>query len=115
MFLDPGSLFMLAILVGVTGWVLKGLMVTWNRLRRDARSAVPQLGDMETRLRNVEDATTSLLSDVSSLREKQRFMTRLQAASATLETAGAPERAAGTDISPMSTQSIPVMPRMGKF
>jgi hypothetical protein len=68
---------------------------------------------METRLRNVEEATTSLLIDVSSLREKQRFMTRLQAASASLETIGPTERA--TDISPMSTQSIPVMPRKTSY
>ncbi|MGK2960858.1 MAG: hypothetical protein ACSLFK_01790 [Gemmatimonadaceae bacterium] len=114
MFLDPRALFMLVLLVGVTGWVLKGLMVTWHRLRTGDRKAGPQLGDMESRLRNVEEATTSLLMDVSSLREKQRFMTRLQAASASLETTGVPERAAGSDISPMSTQSIPVMPRMGK-
>lgn len=109
MSLDPRALFMLVVLVGVTGWVLKGLMITWHRLRSGERAAVPQLGDIETRLRNVEEATTGLVMDVTSLREKQRFMTRLQAASATLETSGAPERTG--DTSPMSTQNIPVMRR----
>ncbi len=111
MSLDPRALFMLVVLVGVTGWVLKGLMITWHRLRNGVRPAVPQLGDIETRLRNVEEATTGLVMDVTSLREKQRFMTRLQAASASLESTGVPEKAAGSDISPMSTQNIPVMPR----
>jgi len=111
---DPRALFMIVLLVGVTGWVLKGLMVTWHRLRSSERPALPQSGDMETRLRNVEEATASLLLDVSSLREKQRFMTRLQAASASLDQTGASQRAAGSDISPMSTQNIPVMPRIEK-
>jgi hypothetical protein len=115
MVLDPRALFMLVLLVGVTGWVLKGLMVTWHRLRKGDKAAVPQLGDMETRLRNVEEATTSLLIDVSSLREKQRFMTRLQAASASLETTSAAEHTGRSDISPMSTQSIPVMPRKTSY
>lgn len=114
MFLDPRALFMLVLLVGVTGWVLKGLMVAWHRLRTGDRAAGPQLGDVESRLRNVEEATTSLLMDVTNLREKQRFMTRLQAASASVEPTSLAQHASGSDVSPMSTQSIPVMPRMGK-
>src|SRR5688500_13978967 len=74
MFLDPRALFMLVVLVGVTGWVLKGLMVTWHRLNKGGETSSSKFDDMENRLRKIEAATTSLLVDVTSIREKQRFM-----------------------------------------
>jgi hypothetical protein len=113
MFFDPLALLMLALLVGVTGWVLKGLLVTWNRVQKgDVQTK--KFDEMEERLRKIEAATSSLLVDVSSIREKQRFMAKLQAGSSEQRMiAAAAERSGDTGISPMDTQSIPVISRMG--
>ena len=113
MLLDPRALLMLAVLVGVTGWVLKGLMVTWHRLNKGPEASSSKLDEMEERIRKIEAATTSLLVDVTSIREKQRFMAKLQSGS---EARTAPPPAMGSsegDISPMVIQSIPIMPRAG--
>jgi hypothetical protein len=112
MFLDPGSLLMLALLVGVSGWVLKGLMVTWHRIHK-GDDHTKRFEEMEDRLRKIEAATSSLLVDVSSIREKQRFMAKLQAGGAEQRAIAAAVERAETGISPMDTQSIPVVPRMG--
>ena len=109
MFLDPRALFMLVVLVGVTGWVCKGLMLTWHRLNKE-QGAASKLAEMEERLRKVETATTSILVDVTSMREKQRFMAKLQAGAALRETVPAEPRGEN-DISPLVTQSIPIIPR----
>lgn len=114
MFLDPRALFMLVLLVGVTGWVLKGLMVTWHRLNKGDKPSTDVLNGMEDRLRNVEAATSSLLVDVTSIREKQRFMAKLQSGA---EVSALPARASvgsESDISPLATQNIPIIPRAGK-
>lgn len=119
MFLDPRALFMLVVLVAVTGYVARGLMVSWYRLNRGEKPAGNSLNEMEERLRKVEAATSSLLVDVSSMREKQRFMARLQAgagpaAPAARDTPAAVE--AGTDggPSPMVIQSMPAIPRAAR-
>lgn len=112
MLLDPRALFMLVILVGVTGWVLKGLMVTWHRLQKGDRGN-DKLVDIEERLRKVETATTSLLVDVTGMREKERFMARLQSGASARESAAKMEHRSEGDVSPLVTQNIPVMPRAG--
>ena len=112
--MDPRALFMLAVLIGVSGWVLRGLMVTWHRLQKGDAPSGKQLGDMEERLRKVETATTSLLVDVTSMREKERFMARLQAGATARESAAKMEHRSEADVSPLLTQSIPIMPRAGK-
>ncbi len=110
---DPRSLLMLAVLVGVTGWVLKGLLVAWHRTQKGADES-KKFEDMEDRLRKIEAATTSLLVDVSSIREKQRFMAKLQAGNDEQRAIAAiASRAEDTGISPMDTQAIPAMPRIG--
>ncbi len=114
MFLDPRALFMLVLLVGVTGWVLKGLMVTWHRLNKADKPSTDVLNGMEDRLRNVEAATSSLLVDVTGLREKQRFMAKLQSGAEVSAPVARSAGAAESDISPLSTQNIPIIPRAGK-
>lgn len=109
---DPRAIFMLAVLVGVSGWVLRGLMVTWHRLNRDSSGSSDKLAEMDERLRKIESATTSLLVDVTSIREKQRFMAKLQSGSEVRETPKAEARVEG-GVSPMMTQSIPIIPRAG--
>ena len=109
MFLNPAALLMLVVLVGVTGWVCKSLLISWHRLNKeDGKSS--RLDEMEERLRKVESATTSILVDVTSMREKQRFMAKLQAGSPSRETVPAAPRGEN-DISPLDTQSIPIIPR----
>lgn len=101
---------MLAVLLGVTGLVARSLLVTWFRLSRSERPAVANSIDMEDRLRKVEAATSSILVDLSGMREKERFMTRLQAGAAAREAA---PRDMENELSPMVTQNIPAIPRIG--
>ena len=39
MFLDPRAIALLIILVAVSGWVARGLMASWFKLRREDASA----------------------------------------------------------------------------
>lgn len=103
--LDPRVLFMLVVLIAVTGYVAKGLMTAWYRLSRGEKSAVARPDDTEDRLRKLEAATSSLLVDVHGMREKERFMTRLHAGAAPSDNEG--------DASPLVTQNIPIIPRTG--
>ena len=115
MFIDPRAVFMLVVLVAVTGYVAKGLMTSWYKLNRGEKSPGSSLNEMEDRLRKVEAATSSLLVDVHSMREKDRFMARLQAGvSTSREAPVAPEAAKEGGPSPMVIQSMPAIPRAGR-
>src|SRR5215216_3648372 len=109
MFFDPRALFVMALLVGVTGWVVRGLMMSFYKLRRDekAPSGSP---DIEERLRKIEAAMSGVIMDVAAMREKERFMTRLQA-SRELQ---AKSDSTQSELSPLVTQNIPVIPRVGR-
>ena len=114
MFFDPRALFMLVVLVGVTGYVVKNVLLAMYRLNKgdQPRGSGDRMAEMEERIRKIETATSSLLVDVSSMREKQRFMARLQSGAPPREAPPAERRNEG-DTSPMVTQSIPIMPRVG--
>ena len=112
MYFDPRAIFMLVVLVGVTGWVLKSLMVTWSGIRKGDQGR-DRIADLEERMRKVEAATASVLVDVSTMREKQRFMAKL-GAGPNPEPAPRPEihrEVQDSGISPMVTQNIPIIPR----
>jgi hypothetical protein len=111
MFLDPRGLFMLAVLVGVTGWVVKGLMMSFYKIRHEGQPSVSP--DIEERLRKIEAATSGLIMEVTTIREKERFMAKLQAAAPARETQRS-EMSKEGDLSPMVTQSIPVIPRASR-
>jgi hypothetical protein len=113
MYLDPRALFMLVVLVGVTGYVVKNVLLTVYRLNRTDQPKGDQVGDLEERLRRIEAATSSLLVDMSSMKEKQRFMTRLQAGAAPSAAAAPVEKRAEGELDPMATQSVPAIPRIG--
>ena len=113
MFFFPRGMIFLAILIGVTGWVARGLMVTWFSLRRGKTPGTEVMQDMEERLRKVEAATSGLITDMSVMREKERFMTRLKASATTHEQAAAETLKTG-ETSPMVRQSVPVIPRAGR-
>ena len=82
MFFDPRALFMLVVLVGVTGYVVKNVLLAVYRLNKGDQPKGDRVVDLEERLRKIEAATSSLLVEMSSIKEKQRFMTRLQAGAA---------------------------------
>lgn len=111
MFFDPRAIFFLIVLVAVTGWVARGLMASWYKLRREDKPAGTTL-DIEERLRKIEAATSGLIMDVAAMREKERFMARLQASSSSREMQ--PQQVGEGELSPMVTQNIPVMPRAGR-
>jgi hypothetical protein len=110
MFFDPRAIFLLIVLVGVTGWVARGLMVSFYKLRREEKSAA-NMGDIDDRLRRIEAAVSGVITDVTAMREKDRFMARLQASAASRETQPRQESTSEGDVSPLITQSIPVIPR----
>ena len=105
------AFFMLVVLVAVTGYVAKGLMVTWYRLSRGEKSSAASTSDTEERLRKLEAATSSLLVDVHGMREKERFMARLHAGAPPRETPARSEVRNEGDVSPMVTQNVPIVPR----
>ena len=110
MFFDPRALFMLAVLVAVTGFVAKSLMVSWHRLNNRETSGGDKLKSIEDRLQKIESATSSLLVDISSIREKQRFMSQLQPRPKEIPNGTKP---AEGEMSPLVTQNIPIIPRAG--
>jgi len=115
MFFDPRALFMLAVVIGVSGYVLRGLMVTWHRLKHDERPGSAGAQETEERLRKLEAATSSLLVDVHGMREKDRFMARLQASATPRENPAKSEQRKEGELSPLVTQNIPVIPRTGSY
>ena len=110
MFFDPRAVVLLIILVAVTGWVARGLMASWFKLRRDEAS-VSSLSSLDERLKRIEEATSGLISDVTAMREKERFMAKLQASASTREAQAKHETREG-EPSPFVTQNIPVIPRV---
>jgi hypothetical protein len=110
MFFDPRAVVLLIVLVAVSGWVARGLMASWFKLRRDDAS-VSSLSTMEERLKRIEDATSGLIAEVTAIREKERFMAKLQASASTREVQAKHETREG-EPSPFVTQNIPVIPRV---
>lgn len=105
---------MLAVLVAVTSYVVKGLMVAWHRLDRESKPVADRMGEMEERLRKIEVATSSLLVDMTGMREKQRFMVRLGDGSASRQTQPPQAATDEGELSPLVTQNIPIVPRAGR-
>ncbi len=73
-----------------------------------------RMGEMEERMRKIEVATSSLLVDMTGMREKQRFMARLGESSAARQAQPAPPPSDSAELSPMMTQNIPIIPRTGR-
>ena len=112
MFFDPRAIALLIILVAVSGWVARGLMASWFKLRRED-SSTSSMSNIEERLKKIEEATSGLIIDVTAIREKERFMARLQASASTREAHSRQETKEG-EPSPFVTQNIPVIPRVSR-
>ncbi len=106
---------MLAVVIGVSGYVLRGLMVTWHRLNRDEKPNSAGAQEMEERLRKLEAATSSLLVDVHGMREKDRFMARLHAGATPRDNPERSEQRKEGELSPLVTQNVPLIPRTGSY
>lgn len=111
MFFDPLSLLMLSVLVAVTGYVIKSVIVAFRRGGGDSKPVSTRVAEMEERLRKIEVATSSLLVDMTSMREKQRFMARLGESAASREAQTPHPQADENGLSPLATQSVPMMSR----
>ena len=72
MFFDPRAMVLMIILVAVSGWVARGLMSSFFKLRRED-GASASLTNIEERLKRIEEATSGLIMDVTAMREKERF------------------------------------------
>jgi hypothetical protein len=107
MFFDPRGIVLVIVLVAVSGWVARGLLVSWYKLRREEKTA-SSMGDIDERLRKIEAAVSGVITDVTAMREKDRFMARLQASK---DIQSAPSASREGELSPMTTQNIPVIPR----
>lgn len=114
MFFEPPTLLMLTVLVAVTGFVARGIITALKGPGRDGKPAADRMSEMEERMRKLEAATSSLLVDVTGMREKQRFMARLGESSASRAAQPAQAAPRESDLSPMVTQSIPIVPRGGR-
>ena len=107
--MEPDMLVSLVVLLGVSGFVARGLLVTWYKLRREGTPDAERIRTLEQRVQNMESATSGLLVEMSSLREKQRFMGRLYESAAKREPPHTPAGAIeDSGVSPMMTQNIPI-------
>jgi hypothetical protein len=113
MFPNPPEIIAFALLIMAAGWVARGLLVTWYRLSRGTeKGAGDRLAQLEERVRKIEAATSSLLVDVTSLRDKQRFMSALRESHPAPPGPPVAQASANAGPSPMVTQSIPIIPRV---
>lgn len=74
---DPRFIIALAILVAVTGIVMRGLLGTWFSRGQGGGSATGRLAKMEERISRIEEATSGLVGEFAAVRERERFMTQL--------------------------------------
>lgn len=112
---DPRFIIALAILVAVSGAVLRSLLNTWLGRGEGGRSAGDRLSKMEERIARIEDATSGLVAEFAAVRERERFMTQLvesrarKDARALAESASAAAGvvpAAGNEPSPFVVQTV---------
>lgn len=74
---EPPFILALAILVAVSGIVMRGLLNTWLGRGQGGASAAARLANMEERIARIEDATSGLVAEFAAVRERERFMTQL--------------------------------------
>jgi hypothetical protein len=75
--LDPRFILALAILVAVSGLVVRNLLRTLLGRGDDRQSASGRLAKLEERVARIEDATSGIVAEFAAVRERERFMTQL--------------------------------------
>jgi len=110
---DPRFILALAILVAVSGIVVRGLLNTWLGRGEGGRSAGGRLAKMEERITRIEDATSGLVAEFAAVRERERFMTQLVESRARKEARALAESssastvpATGSEPSPFVVQTV---------
>jgi hypothetical protein len=104
---DAGSLFALAILIAVTGIVVRGTIRSWSRGHQGGASATGRLAKMEERIQKIEEATSGLVAEFAAVRERERFMTQLVESRARRDAGAIVEASRSTTTTPSSNQSPP--------
>src|SRR6266545_2607223 len=74
---DPRFVLALAILVAVSGLVVRNLLNTWLGRGEGGGSAGGRLAKLEERITRMEDATSGIVAEFAAVRERERFMTQL--------------------------------------
>jgi len=77
MIFGSGFVLALAILVMVTGIVIKNVLGLVLNKGEGGRAATGRLAKMEERISSMEEATSGLISEFAAVRERERFMTQL--------------------------------------
>ena len=103
--LNPPLVLALAVLIVVTGSVLKGLLSTW--LGRGESSSAERLAKLEERISRIEDATSGLVAEFAAVRERERFMTQLVESRARKDARAIAESAASAAVVPPVTGNEP--------
>ena len=99
---DPRFILALAILVAVSGMVVRGLLNTWLGRREESGSAGGRLARLEERITRIEDATSGLVAEFAAVRERERFMTQI------VESRARKEARALAESVPAATPVVPV-------
>ena len=77
MIFGSGFVLAFAILVMVTGIVIKNVLGVLLNRGEGGRAATGRLAKMEERISSMEEATSGLIAEFAAVRERERFMTQL--------------------------------------
>jgi len=94
MIFGSGFVLALAILVMVTGIVIKNVLGVLLNKGEGGRAATGRLAKMEERISSMEEATSGLIAEFAAVRERERFMTQLVETRARKDAHSASEAAA---------------------
>jgi hypothetical protein len=95
MIFGSGFVLALAILVMVTGIVIKNVLGLVLNKGEGGRAATGRLAKMEERISSMEEATSGLIAEFAAVRERERFMTQLVETRARKDALSSSEAAAG--------------------
>lgn len=105
MIFGSGFVLALAILVIVTGSVVKSVIGSLLHRGEGGQSATGRLAKMEERISRMEEATSGLIAEFAAVRERERFMTQLVETRARHDARSSPADAAGAAPSASETTS----------
>jgi hypothetical protein len=105
--LNPPLVLALAVLIVVTGSVLKGLLTTWLGRGESGRTVGERLAKLEERISRIEDATSGLVGEFAALRDRERFMSQLAESRARKDARAIAESTAPALAAPVGTGNEP--------
>ena len=105
--MNPPLVLALAVLIVVTGSVLKGLLTTWLGHGESGRSAGERLTKLEERISRIEEATSGLVAEFAAMRDRERFMSQLAESRARKDARAIAESSAPAVVVPAVTGNEP--------